>query len=101
MCMRGEEELFRSGLAVNLGPPPAYADKQESPVAKKLGRLALEGVTDELEDPSQDKQSGRIGPQAMQKNAADKNRQREQNGRYPQSMADPIYGMLVTRSVLR
>jgi len=86
---------------VNLGPPPAHADKEESPVAKKLGRLALEGMADELEDPSQDKQPGRIRPQAMQKNAANKNRKREQNGRNAQSVTGPIYGMLMARSVLR
>jgi hypothetical protein len=42
---------------VDLGPPPADADEQESPVLEEFWRLALEGVADELENPSDDKQS--------------------------------------------
>jgi len=39
---------------------------------KKFGRFAFEGVADELEDPSDDKQSQRVEPQAMNKDAGEK-----------------------------
>ena len=45
------------GFAVDLGPPPADADEEETPVAEEFRRLAFEGVSDELEDPSQEKQA--------------------------------------------
>ena len=57
---RSSERIFltqirASGFAVDLGPPPADAYEQETPVGKKLRRLAFEGMADELENPSQDK----------------------------------------------
>jgi hypothetical protein len=44
-----------SSFAPNLCPPPADADEEESPVAEEFWRLAFEGMTDELENPSRDK----------------------------------------------
>src|ERR1700683_3021681 len=90
-----------SGFAVNLGPPPAHADEQETPVAEKLRRFALEGVADELENPSQNKESERVGPEAMEENAAGKNRDREQDGRNAQSMAGAVHAILMAGGVLR
>jgi hypothetical protein len=45
-----------SSSPVNLGPPPADADEQETPVAKEFWRLAFEGMADELENPSEDEE---------------------------------------------
>jgi len=86
---------------VNLGPPPADADEEESPVAEKLRRLAFEGVADKLKNPSQDKERERIRPQTMHKDAADKNRDGEQDGRNPQRVAGPVHGVLVAGGILR
>ena len=55
----------RSGFAVDFSPPPADADEQKTPVMEKFRRLALEGVADELENPSNEEQSERIQPQAV------------------------------------
>ena len=43
-----------SSFAVDLGPPPADADEEKTPVAEQFGRLALKGMADELKDPSDD-----------------------------------------------
>jgi hypothetical protein len=41
---------------LDLGPPPADADEQKTPVAKEFRGLAFEGVADELENPSEQEQ---------------------------------------------
>ena len=54
-----------SGFAVNLCPPPADADEQESPVTEEFRGLAFEGVADELENPPEQKQGQGVGPETM------------------------------------
>ncbi len=54
-----------SGFAVDLGPPPAHADEKKSPIVEELRWLAFKGVTDELEQPSEDEQRERPPPQPM------------------------------------
>ena len=93
--------LIGSGLALDLGPPPADANEEEAPVGKKFWRLAFKGVADELENPSQDEQSQRVGPETMEEEAGEKNYEREHNGWDAQSVAGAVHGMLVTGSVLR
>ena len=85
---------------MDLRPPPTYANEQEAPVVEELRRLAFEGVADELEDPSQDKEAKSIGPKAMDKDAANKKQQRNQDGRDTQRVARPINGMLVAGRIL-
>jgi hypothetical protein len=53
---RSLRSRWPSGFALDLGPPPAEADEEESPVAEELRGLAFEGVADELEKPSKDEQ---------------------------------------------
>jgi hypothetical protein len=48
--------MAASGFALDFGPPPAGADQQETPVGKEFRGLAFEGMADELENPSEDKQ---------------------------------------------
>jgi hypothetical protein len=88
------------GFAVDLSPPPTNADEQKSPVLKKLRRLSFEGMADELENPSQDKQSEPVRPQTVDEDAGQQERQRKHNGRNAQGVASPIYGMLVAGGVL-
>src|SRR6185503_7223769 len=52
-----------SGLAADLGQPPAQADEQEAPVLHELGWLAFVGVADELEDPADHEQRHGQRPQ--------------------------------------
>ena len=91
----------RSGFAVDFSPPPADADEQKTPVMEKFRRLALEGVADELENPSNEEQSERIQPQAVKEDAGDKKRDREQDGRDAQRVTDAVHRMLMTGAVLR
>ena len=55
-------EDARLGFTADLGPPPADANEEEAPVAEKFGRLAFEGVTDKLKDPTDYEQSQRPPP---------------------------------------
>jgi hypothetical protein len=53
---------------VDLSPPPPHPDKQETPVVEKFRRLALEGVANELEQPSDEEQGERaIAPASASK----------------------------------
>ena len=90
-----------SGFAVDLGPPPADADEKEAPVAEELGRLAFEGVANELEYPSDNEQGEGVHPEMADEDARDANSDRKQNQRDAESVAQPIYRMLVTAGVLR
>ena len=86
---------------MNLCPPPADADEEKAPVLKEFRRLALEGMADELENPSNDKQGERIGPQTMDEDAGQKKWDGEENRRYAQRMAEAVHGVLVAGGVLR
>src|ERR1700687_3114774 len=90
-----------SGFAVDLGPPPADADEQESPVAEEFGRLAFKGVADELEDPSDCEQRQRVKPQPMIEKSDEEDPNRNKNGRNAKGVAEAIDGMLVTARVSR
>src|SRR5258706_2007576 len=92
---------YPSGFDVDRGTPRARADEQETPVVEEFRRLALEGMADELEHPSGDEKTERIGPQAMEEDTAKKEWKREQDGRDAQGMADAVYGMLMAAGVLR
>src|SRR5579863_137128 len=90
-----------SGLAVNLGPPPAYSDKQEPQIMKEFWLFALEGMADELERPSHEEEGKRIGPEAVDKEAGDQQGERNKNCRYTQGVADAVDGVLMTGRILR
>jgi len=62
-------------FAVDFGPPPADADEEESPVVKKLRRLAFKRVADELKPPSENKQGQRDIPEAVREESSDGNSQ--------------------------
>src|SRR5271155_3599653 len=68
-----------SGLAMNFGPPPTHADEQETPVVKELRLFALEGMADELEGPSGEKERKCVAPQPMNKDAGEQQSQRKEN----------------------
>ena len=68
---------------------------------EEFRRLAFEGMADELEHPSGDEKTERIGPQAMEEDAAEKQWKREQDGRDAQGIADAVHGMVMAVSVLR
>jgi hypothetical protein len=90
-----------SGFALNLGPPPADADKQEAPVVEEFRGLTFKGVADELEKPSQEKKSERVRPEAMEEDACQKNCDREQDGRDAEGVAEPVHAVLMARAILR
>src|ERR1700674_3825143 len=90
-----------SRLAVNLGPPPAHADKQETPVVKELRLFALERVAYELERPSHKEKQKRIKPQPANEDASEEQGERKENCRYPQGMAYAVYWVLMAAGILR
>lgn len=86
---------------MNLGPPPAHSDQKETPILEKFRKLAFEGMSGKLKDPSNNKQGERIWPQSVNKNAAKEYAERKHNDRNAQSVTNPVYGMLVAGSILR
>jgi len=86
---------------MNLGPPPAHADKQKSPVVKKLRLFALKSMADELQRPSQKEKRKCIEPQPMNEQTPSEQGDRNQNRRYPQGMAYPVYRVLMADRILR
>jgi hypothetical protein len=68
---------------------------------EEFRRLALKGVADELENPSNEEQGDAIKPQAVEKDAGYKDRDRQQDDGNAQSVTDAVYGMLMTGAVLR
>lgn len=67
---------------------------------EEFWRLAFEGVADELENPSGEEKTERVGPQAVDEDAGEKKREREQDGRDAQGMAGAVHRMLVAGGVL-
>ena len=67
------------GFAVDLGPPPADAHEEEAPVVEEFGRLAFEGVADELENPSHEEERERVHPQAMDEETGHEGCDRDQD----------------------
>jgi hypothetical protein len=94
---------YRHGLGstVYFGPPPADAYEQESPVTEEFGGFTFEGVADELQNPSKDKEGQGDEPQAMVEKSCQENRDRNQNRGYSEGVAEPVHRMLVTAGVLR
>jgi len=68
---------------------------------EEFRRLALEGVADELENPSDEEQSQRVQPQPVEEDAGDKNWDREQYGRDAQRVTDAVHRMPMTGTILR
>lgn len=67
---------------------------------EEFRRLAFEGVADELEKPSEDKKSQRVGPQAMDEDAGYKNCDREHDGWDAEGVTDAVHAVLMAGGVL-
>src|SRR6478752_6036271 len=89
-----------SGPAVHLGPPPAHAHQEKTPVVEELGLLAFKGMPDELQDPSHNEQCCAIDPERVKKNGGSQESERKHDQRNAQAMANPVYGMSVAARVL-
>src|ERR1700723_2140928 len=68
---------------------------------EELRRFPLEGVADELENPSEEEQSQRKQPQAVPEDAGDKKRDRKQDGWNPQRVTHAVHRIPMTGAVLR
>ena len=68
---------------------------------EEFRRLALEGVADELENPSDEEQSQRVRPQAVEEDADNRKWDRKQDGRNAQRVTHAVHGVLMTGTVLR
>jgi len=67
---------------------------------KEFRRLALEGVADELEDPSDQEKGEGVEPQAMEENAGQEKHGRQKDERNPEGVAGAVDGMLMAGGVL-
>jgi len=68
---------------------------------KEFWRLALNRVTDELEDPADGEQHCRHRPEAAHEHRDDEQRNRQRDERNTQRVTEPIDGVLMTARVLR
>ena len=59
---------------MDLCPPPADADEQETRVVEEFRRLELESVADELKNPSDEEQRECVQPQPVEEDAGYKKR---------------------------
>src|SRR4029079_6745013 len=90
-----------SGAAADLGDPPAQADEEEAPVVEELGRLALEGMADDVHDPADKEQRERDGPEAADEQRDHEQRQRQRDQRNAERVAEPVDRVLMALRVLR
>lgn len=67
---------------------------------EELGRLAFKGVADELECPSHHKKNGRHLPCAVVERRGQQGKQREENQRDAEGVAEAVHRMLVAAGVL-
>ena len=67
---------------------------------EEFGRLAFEGVADELENPSEEEQEGGINPETMKEDARDEEGYRNQDGGDAQRVAGAVDGVLMAARVL-
>ena len=68
---------------------------------KKFRFLALEGVSDELQRPSEEEEGQSVDPQPMDKDGGQEKRKRDDNGGNAEGVTGPVYGMLMAACVLR
>jgi hypothetical protein len=88
-------------FALNLGPPPPDAHKEEAPVMKKLRCPVFKSMAHELKGPSQKKKGESDKPESMEEDAGQEDDDGEQNERYAQGMAGAVDGILMAGRVLR
>lgn len=67
---------------------------------EKFRRLAFEGMSDELEDPSDDEERQSVEPEAVIEEAGNEDGDRDEDGRNAKRVAGTVDGMLVARRVL-
>ncbi len=84
-----------SGPAPKLGDPPTEPHQEETPVVKELGRLPLDGVARELEDPADHEEGDRGHQQGMHEERRHEQGNRECDQRNAERVAEPIDGMLM------
>ncbi|HNU06270.1 MAG TPA: hypothetical protein PKO33_00810, partial [Pyrinomonadaceae bacterium] len=75
------------------------ADEKKTPIFKELGRLAFEGVTDELKNPTDNEKSERITPHSRDKETGWNQKDRDRDHRYAKLVRQLIHWMLMTLSI--
>ena len=68
---------------------------------EELRRLALEGVSDKLQRPSEEEEGQSVDPQPMDKDGGQEKRKRDDNRGNAEGVTGPVYGMLMAACVLR
>ena len=87
-----DNEKLHLGLAAHLGEPPAQADEEEAWVVEELGPGAFEGVSDELEDPSENEKDEAVEFQMMSgpEEAGGGDKKRDDNDGNADGMAETV-----------
>ena len=68
---------------------------------EEFGRFVLEGMADELENPSCEKESDGVGPEAVDEDAGGEQSEGKKNGGDAERVAGTVYGVLMAGGVLR
>src|SRR5262245_56599797 len=90
-----------SGLPANLRDPPAKTHEQKTPVVKELRPLPLEGVAEELQCPSDQKQGGRQQPRPGREPCDREPPNRNDDEWDAERVAETVDRMLMAGRVLR
>ena len=88
------------GSTSDFRQPPADSYEEEAPIVEEFWRLAFEGVADELENPSEEEKKDGVKPEAMKKDARDKEGYGNKDGGDAERVAGAIDGVLMTGGVL-
>ena len=90
---------MRLDLAGHFRHPPAGAYEEEAWVFEEFRGFAFDGVADELERPADDEERDRRGPEAMPEDGREEQRQRQDDERNSESVAEPVQRMLMALCV--
>lgn len=89
------------GSAPDLRYPPSRSHQQEPPIVKELWKLALERVSDKLEDPAHDKQRDRNTPESRYEGNDQQQSQRDDDQRNADGMANAVHCIPMATRILR
>jgi hypothetical protein len=89
------------GLPSHLRRPPPRPHQQKPPILQELRRLSLNRMSNELQRPTETKQSHSNPQQAVPHHRRHQHRKRHHDDRYTKRMRQPIQRVLMALRVLR
>src|SRR5437763_17139759 len=89
------------GSPPDLRHPPSRSHQQEAPIVKELWKLAFEGVSDKLEDPTENEQCDRNTPKSRNEGNDQQESQGEDDQRNADGMANAVHRIAMASRILR